>query len=118
MMTNAVITKVDMRKYNTKFIEWIHEASKQDQEWQERNIGLRELEQHRLQLPKYWQIIDELIYYKNQLYIANNEELQTKIAKGCHDSQIGGHFGEEKTIEIVCRDFYWKVLTAWIKEYV
>ena len=33
MMTNAVITKVNMRKYNTEFIEGVHEASKEDQEW-------------------------------------------------------------------------------------
>ena len=105
MMTNAVITKVDMRKYNTEFIERVHEASKQDQEWQERKTELRELEQHRFQLPKHRQIIDELIYYRNRLYIPNNEELQSEIAKGCHDSQIAGHFGQEKAIEIVCRDF-------------
>ena len=85
MMINAVITKVGMRKYNTEFIERIHEASKQDQEWQERKKELRELEQNCLQLPKHGQIIDELIYYKNGLYIPNNEELQTQIAKECHD---------------------------------
>ena len=107
-----------MRKYNTEFIDRIEEASKQDQEWQERKTELRELEQRRLQLPKHWQIINELIYYKNRLYIRNNEELQTRITKGCHNSQIAGHFGQEKTIEIVCQDFYWKGLTAWINDYI
>ena len=63
-------------------------------------------------------MIDELIYYKNRLYIPNNKELQTQIAKRCHHSQIGGYFGQEKTIDIVCRDFYWKGLTAWINDYV
>ena len=38
-------------------------------------------------------------------------------AKGCHDSQIAGHFGQEKRIENVCRDFYWKGLTNWINDY-
>ena len=69
-------------------------------------------------MPKHWDIIDELIYFKNRLYIPNTEELQTIIAKGCHDSQIAGHLGQEKTIEIVCRDFYWKGLTNWINDYV
>ena len=40
------------------------------------------------------------------------------IAKGCHDSQIAGHFGQETTMEIVGRDFYWKGLTNWINDYV
>ena len=35
LMSNAIITKVHMRKYNVEFIERVHEASKQDQEWQE-----------------------------------------------------------------------------------
>ena len=118
MMTNAVITKVDMRKYNTEYIERIHEASKQDQEWQERKIELRELEQHHFQLPKHRKIIDKLIYYENRLYIPNNEELQTQITKVRHDSQIAGYFGQEKTIEIACWDFYWKGLTEWINDYL
>ena len=40
------------------------------------------------------------------------------ISKGFHHSQIAGPFGLEKTIGIVCRDFYLKGLTNWIKEYV
>jgi len=61
---------------------------------------------------------DGLLYYKNRLYIPNDERLQTTIAKGCHDSPVAGHFRQEKTVEIVTRDFYWKGLTAWINDYV
>ena len=52
MMSNAIITKVDMRKYNLEFIERVHEASRQDQDWQERKIELNELKKHSLQMPK------------------------------------------------------------------
>ena len=65
MLSNAIITKLDMRKYNVEFIERVHEASKQDQDWQERKTELNELKQHDLQTPKHWDIIDELIYFKN-----------------------------------------------------
>ena len=41
--------------------------NKQDQNWQERKRELRELEQRRLRLLKHWQMIDELMYYKNRL---------------------------------------------------
>jgi len=40
------------------------------------------------------------------------------IAQGCHDSLVAGHFGQEKTIEIVTRDFYCKGLAEWIRDYV
>ena len=69
-------------------------------------------------MPKHWDIIDELIYFKNRLYIPNDKELQKMRAKGWHDSQIAGHFGQEKTIEIVCLDLYWKGLTNWINDHV
>ena len=52
------------------------------------------------------------------MYIPENEALQTEIGQGCHDSLVAGHFGYEKTIEIVTRDFYWKGLADWIKDYV
>jgi len=65
-----------------------------------------------------WIEKDRLLYYKNRLYIPKDESLQTEIAQCCHNSLVAAHFGQEKTIEIVTRDFYWKGLTDWIREYV
>jgi len=50
------------------------------------------------------------------LYIPENEALQTEIAQGFHESLVAGHFGQEKTIEIVRRDFYRKGLADWIRD--
>ena len=70
------------------------------------------------QLPKNWKLEDGLIYYKNRLFIPSIEELLTGIAKGCHNSKVAGHFGQEKTIELVTRNFYWEKLADWINNYV
>jgi len=69
-------------------------------------------------MPDEWIEMDGLLDYKNRFYIPENEALQTEIAQGCHDSLVAGHFRQEKTIERVTRDFYWKGLTAWIRDYV
>jgi len=69
-------------------------------------------------MPDTWIEKDGLLYYKNRLYIPDNEALQTEIAQGSHDSLVAGHFGQEKTIEIVTRDFYLKKLADWIRDYV
>jgi len=69
-------------------------------------------------MPDEWIEKDGLLYYKNRLYIPENEALQTEIAQGWHDSLVAGHFGQEKTIEIVTRDFYWKKVADWIRDYV
>ena len=79
---------------------------------------LEKLKEEGKESPKNWQSNDGLLYYKNQLYIPNNDELYTAITKGCHKSRLAGHFGQEKTIEIVTRDFYRKGLTAWMNDYV
>ena len=99
-----------MRKYNVEFIERVYEASKQDQDWQGQKTQPNELKQHGLQMAKQWDIIHGLIYFKNRLYLPNDEELKTIIAKGCHDSQMAGHLGQQNTIEIVCRDISWRGL--------
>ena len=47
---------------------------------------------------KNWQSSDGLLYYKNQLYIPDNDDLHTAIAKGCYDSRVAGHFGQAKPL--------------------
>jgi len=69
-------------------------------------------------MPDKWIEKDGLLYYKNRLYIPEDEALQTEIGQGCHDSLVAGHFGQGKTIEIVMRDFNWKELANWIRDYV
>jgi len=67
-------------------------------------------------MPEEWIEKDGLLYYKNRLYIPKNKALQTEIAQGCHHSLVAGQFGQEKTIQIVTRDFYWKGLADWIRD--
>ena len=69
MVTNTIVTKVNLRKYKVEFIERVHEARKQDQDWQTRKGELNEVKQHGLQILKHWDIIDGLIYFKNRRYI-------------------------------------------------
>jgi len=72
----------------------------------------------RVVTPINWQYKDRFSYFKNRLYIPANNTLKTKIAKGCPDSKVAGHFGMEKTIEIITRDFYWNGLAKRINDYV
>ena len=118
LMSSAIISQVETKDFNVEFISKVITASKKDQEWQERLKELEKLKEEGKEFPKTCQSNDGLLYYKNQLYIPDNDELHTAIAKGCHDSRVAGHFGQEKTIEIVTRDFYCKGLTAWMNYYV
>ena len=118
LMSSAIISQVEQKNFDADFITKVLTASENDKEWQERRAELERLENEGKEFPKNWQSSEGLLYYKNRLYIPENNELHTLIAKGCHDSRVAGHFGQEKTIAIVTRDFYWKGLTAWINDYV
>ena len=118
LMSSAIISNVETRNFDAEFISKIITASKEDQEWQEMLTELEKLREEEKEFPKNWQSNDRLLYYKNRLYIPDNDKRYTPIAKGCHDSGVAGHFGQEKTIEIVTRDFNWKGLTVWINDYL
>ena len=79
---------------------------KEDDSWLARREERSRLKGNNEALPKHWDMQDGLLYYKDRLVIPAKEDLLTEIAKGCHDSKVAVHFGEEKTIELVRRNFY------------
>ena len=93
-------------------------AGKEDDSWLARKDKLSRLKENNEALPKHWDMEDGLLYYKDRLFIPANEDRLTKIAKGCHDSKVAGHFRQEKNFQLVKRNFYWEKLTDWINDYV
>ena len=118
MLSNAIIAAVHMQAMDESFLNRIRMAGKEDDSWLARKAELKRLKDKKEALPKHWDMEDGLLYYKDRLFIPANEDLLTEIAKGCHDSKVAGHFGQEKTIELVTRNFNWEKLTYWINDYV
>jgi dUTP pyrophosphatase len=115
LLSNAIIAKANLRKFEEDFLATVRKAAEGDENWTLRLKELESMKEKEKEMPKQWSISDDLLYYKDRLFIPNNEDLQTLIAKQCHDSRIAGHFGQEKTLEIITRDFYWKGITDWVK---
>jgi len=118
LLSNAIIAKASLRKFEEDFLSSVKEAAMEDEHWMRRKEELETLTREEKELPKQWSISEGLLYYKDRLFIPDNENLQTLIAKSCHDSKIAGHFGQEKTLEIITRDFYWKKITDWVNDCV
>jgi transposase InsO family protein len=59
-----------------------------------------------------------LLYYKNRLWIPNDNELLQMVASAEHDSKVAGHFGQDKTLELLTRHFYWPKMEEWVGDYV
>jgi len=118
LLSNTIIAKANLKGFEADFVAKVRELAEEDLGWMQRKEELETLKEKGKELPKQWSITDGLLYYKDRLFIPANEDLQTLIAKGCHNSQVAGHFGQEKTLEIITRDFYWKGLTDWVNDYV
>ncbi|MBW0509733.1 hypothetical protein O181_049448 [Austropuccinia psidii MF-1] len=60
----------------------------------------------------------KLLLFKDRVVIPSNEEIQLNILQKCHDSALAGHPGQEKTLKLIKRDFYWAGMNQFIKDYV
>ncbi|MBW0582801.1 hypothetical protein O181_122516 [Austropuccinia psidii MF-1] len=59
-----------------------------------------------------------LLLLKDRVVIPRNHELQLDIPQKRHDSPLAGHLGQEKTLKLIKRDFYWAGMNQIIKDYV
>ena len=55
---------------------------------------------------KTLEIQDELLYRKIMLWVPNDKELIQVILESEHDTKVAGHMGQDKTIELIRRNFW------------
>ncbi|MBW0592628.1 hypothetical protein O181_132343 [Austropuccinia psidii MF-1] len=60
----------------------------------------------------------KLLLFKDRVVIPSNHEIQLDILQKRHDSPLAGHPGQEKTLKLIKRDFYWAAMNQIIKDYV
>ncbi|MBW0527320.1 hypothetical protein O181_067035 [Austropuccinia psidii MF-1] len=60
----------------------------------------------------------QLLLFKDRVVVPNDPTIQLSILQKRHDSPLAGHPGQEKTLKLVKRDFYWSGMTQFIKDYV
>jgi len=58
------------------------------------------------------------MYKEGKVYVPKDEKLRAEIIRLHHDTPIGGHGGQWKTVELVTRNFWWPGITKEVKRYV
>jgi len=66
---------------------------------------------------KELEIRDGLLYRKNLLWVPGKELVNT-ILESEHDTKIAGHMGQDKTIELIRRNFWWPKMNERIIDFV
>jgi len=100
----------------SKWLEEILEAGLQDNTW----LGIR----NSLKMGKdyagleHYGLEHDMVTYERRLYIPNNNSLKLKVTHECHDAKVAGHFGRDKTWELMKHDYYWPNMEDWVRNYV
>jgi len=62
-----------------------------------------------------YEILDNLLCWKGRLYAPRRT--RERIIRSEHDSKIAGHFGRDRTLELVSRNFHWRKMEDDIRKF-
>ena len=66
-----------------------------------------------------WSIDDiGLLRWNKKVFVPEDEAVRQELLRAHHDDPLAGHFGPERTSELLRRKFYWKGLSEDVEEYV
>jgi len=66
-------------------------------------------------IDKNFTITDDLLCWKNRIYAP--EGIRQRIIQSEHDSKVAGHFGRERTLELISRNFHWTNMERDVRKY-
>jgi len=67
---------------------------------------------------KEWREIDGIIYKERKVYVSRDDELRMEIVRLHHNTPVGGHGGQWKTVKLVTQNFWWPGVTKEVKRYM
>lgn len=62
--------------------------------------------------------ISDGLVRKDQRILVPTEHLQIQVLKESHDNPLGGHFGQDKTLELLRRSFFWPDMDKQVAAYI
>ncbi len=67
-------------------------------------------------LPEDWEDIEQVLHYQGLPYVP--KVIRSELISRHYDDPLAGHFGIEKTLELIARKYYWPTLQRDVKAYV
>jgi RNase H-like domain found in reverse transcriptase/Reverse transcriptase (RNA-dependent DNA polymerase)/Integrase zinc binding domain/Chromo (CHRromatin Organisation MOdifier) domain len=65
-----------------------------------------------------YSMVDGLVLFKQVVFIPDDNSIKLTILRQNHDSSAAGHFGQDKTLELISRDFYWHNIRQFVNDYI
>lgn len=64
-----------------------------------------------------WSQEQGLVLFRGKVYVPKDMELRRQIVELHHDSQVAGHPGRWKTLELVSRNYWWPGMSRYVAAY-
>ncbi|KAF8756853.1 hypothetical protein RHS01_03813 [Rhizoctonia solani] len=61
---------------------------------------------------------EDLLWYRGKLVVPDSEPLKEQLLKEFHDSPLAGHPGQQRTLELLSRNYWWPGMKSSAKEWV
>ena len=65
-----------------------------------------------------WREVEGIMYKKGKVYVPKDNILRAEIIRLHHDTPVGEHGGQWKTVELVTQNFWWPGVTKEVKQYM
>jgi len=108
------------KKWKERFTEEVKKEGQEDaayqQAWNEVEAALPKEQRIDRKARSVLEIRNELLYRKGMLWVP--EGLVQKILESEHDTKVAQHMGQDKTIELIRRNFWWPKMNERIIDFV
>ncbi|KAF8761052.1 hypothetical protein RHS01_00624 [Rhizoctonia solani] len=61
---------------------------------------------------------EDLLWYRGKLVVPDSENLKERLLREFHDSPLAGHPGQQRTLELISRSYWWPGMKSSAKEWV
>ncbi|KAF8747934.1 hypothetical protein RHS01_11152 [Rhizoctonia solani] len=61
---------------------------------------------------------EDLLWYQGKLVVPDSEALKERLLREFHDSPLAGHPGQQRTLELLSRNYWWPGMKSSAKEWV
>ena len=65
-----------------------------------------------------WREVDGVMYKEGKVYVLKDDKLRAEIIRLHHNTPVGEHGEQQKTVELVTQNFWWPGVTKEVKQYV
>jgi hypothetical protein len=113
--SSARLSSLPTKKWNQNFLGKVRKAAAKDPVYQQGSEQAA-AEEKQPSEKTVLRIEDELLYQGNLLWVP--EGLTQKVMESEHDTKITGHMGQDKTIELIKRNFWWPKMNERIIDFV